>query len=553
VPTRLPPLGERALASRLRGHRIEAVPAAPRGHPGLPVQGRQFEAVGRRFTAFYKGLLEEVPMLRTRPGRGDSYAFAASAGLVLASFLSGCVPSAKPSTPTATPVVEPGLPSPTLTQPVVDTRLLTEAQTQTVAFPLSGTWTGSAKNGTFEMQVEIVLQASCQAGGVCGTFDLSIPCSGTFTLVGQENGVYEFRAGDKMGSCGVGRDFLQLLPGGALQYASWGDYGETLGILVSDSLPPSPGAQLMPVIYDDDGSPDGTSALLYLLVHPAVDLKAVGISYGEAHPAAYIQHIGRMLDDLGFPAIPLGVGQDGPLSASNGFPEWLRESAGSFWGWTVPNAGKTYPVQDSADLLVSIVTESPEPVTLFYSGPLTNLARALRLAPEIRGNIAALYLMGGAVHIPGNIHDFYPESENTYAEWNIYSDPLAAKEVFEAGMMIFLVPLDATNQVAISKPDTAQWRAGGRTADFAADIYDWLMDATGKQSFMIWDLMAAEIMLNPDHCGFRELRLEVVTAEGATLGQTEIVPGGTPNVNVCLEPGAALIKQELIDDFSRSP
>jgi len=416
------------------------------------------------------------------------------------------------------------------------------------AFP-----TGSAKNGAFEMQVTIVVQAPCQVGDVCGTFDLSIPCSGTFTLVGQEGELYEFRAGDMTGSCsGAGRDFLQLLPDGTLQYASRGDYGETLGILASKNLLPSPVAQRIPVIYDDDGSPDGTSALLYLLAHPAVDLKAVGISYGEAHPAIYIQHIGRMLDDFGVPGIPLGVGQDGPLSGSNGFPEWLRESANSFWGWTVPNAGKTYPVQDSADLLISIIGRSPEPVTLFFSGPFTNLARALRLAPEIRGNIAALYMMGGAVYIPGNIHDFYPESDNTDAEWNVYSDPLAAKEVFESGLEMYLVPLDATNQVLISKQDTGRWRAGGRMADFAADVYDGLMDTTGTQSFSIWDLMAAEIMVNPELCGFQALHLEVVTAEGSTLGQTAVVPAGTPNINVCLEPDVALIKQTLIDGFSSS-
>jgi pyrimidine-specific ribonucleoside hydrolase len=492
-------------------------------------------------------------MLCTRSNRGGWCVFAVSAGLVLVSMLSGCLPSAKPSTPTLQPVVETRPPSQTHAQPIVETRLPSQTQTQPVAFPLSGKWTGSAKNGTFEMQVTIVIQASCQVGDVCGTFDLSIPCSGTFTLVGREDDLYEFRAGDKTGSCGVaGRDFLQLLPDGTLHYASRGDYGETLGTLVTNSPSPSPMAQRIPVIYDDDGSPDGTSALLYLLIHPAVELKAVGISYGEAHPAIYIQHIGRMLDEFGSTDIPLGVGQDGPLSGSNGFPEWLRESAGNFWGWTIPNAGRTYPVQDSADLIVSIIRQSPEPVTLFFSGPFTNLARALRLAPEIRGNIAALYMMGGAVHIPGNIHDFYPESENTYAEWNIYSDPVAAKEVFESGLEMYLVPLDATNQVLISKQDTGQWRAGGRMADFAADIYDWLMNATGEHSFSIWDLMAAEIMLDPDLCGFRELRLEVVTAEGSTSGQTEVIPAGTPNINVCLEPDAALIQQTLIDDFSSS-
>lgn len=492
-------------------------------------------------------------MICTRSSRGGLCVVTASAGLVLASFLSGCLPSAEPSTPTLEPVVETRLPSQTPTQPVVDTGLPSQTQTRPVAFPLSGTWTGSAKNGTFEMRVTIVVQAACQVGAVCGTFDLSIPCSGTFTLVGQEGDVYEFRAGDKKGSCGgAGRDFLQLLPDSTLEYASRGDYGETFGILVSRNFLPSPVAQRIPVIYDDDGSPDGTSALLYLLTHPAVDLKAVGISYGEAHPAIYIQHIGRMLDDLGVPGIPLGVGQDSTLSGSDGFPEWLRESAGNFWGWAIPNAGKSYPVQEGAELIVSAIGQSPEPVTLFFSGPLTNLARALRLAPEVRGNIAALYMMGGAVHIQGNIHDFYPESDNTYAEWNIYSDPLAAKEVFESGLEMYLVPLDATNQVLISKQDTAQWRVGGRMADFAADIYDGLMDATGRQSFMIWDLMAAEIMLDPDLCGFRGLRLEVVTAEGSTLGQTAVVPTGTPNINVCLDPDAALIKHTLMDAFSSS-
>jgi len=477
-------------------------------------------------------------MVRTRASHRRRCALVVSAGLVLGSLLSGCLPVSTPSTPTPQTVVETALPSRTSTQPV--------------PFPLSGTWTGSAMNGTFQMQVTVVIEASCLVGEVCGTFDLSIPCSGTFALVGQEGGLYEFRAGDKTGSCGAGRDFLQLLPDGTVQYVSRGDYGETLGILLPDSLPPSPAAQRIPVIYDDDGSPDGTSALLYLLIQPDVDLKAVGISCGEAHPAVYIQHIGRVMDGLGVAGVPLGVGQDGSLSGGDGFPEWLRQSAGAFWGWAIPNADKTYPVQDSADLMVSMIRQSPEPVTLFFSGPLTNLARALRLAPEIRGNVAALYWMGGAVHVQGNIHDFYPESENTYAEWNVYSDPLAAEEVFQSGMAIYLVPLDATNQVVISKQDTVQWRAGGAMADFAAEIYDGLMDATGTRSFMIWDLMAAEIMLHPELCGFRDLRLQVVTAEGSTLGQTEVVPTGTPNVMGCLEPNAAQIKQTLIDEFSSS-
>ncbi len=405
------------------------------------------------------------------------------------------------------------------------------------------------------MQATIIMEPDCTVGAVCGTYELSLPCTGDFTLVGESDGVYEFRAGNKSATCsGEGRDFLQLMTYGRLQYTSRGDYGETSGILTrgeaTDSTPQA--ARRIPMFEDDDGSPDGTSALLYLLLQPSVDLKGVGISYGEAHPAVYIQHIGRLLDSFGFDNIPLGAGLDGSLSGNEGFPEWLRQAAASFWGWPIPNPDETYVVHNDADLIISIVKESPEPVTLFFSGPLTNLAFALRKAPEIRDNIAALYFMGGAVYAPGNVHDFYPESANVYADWNPYSDPQATKEVFESGIKIYMVPLDATNQVTISRYDTLSWRSGGKIADFVADIYDGLMNAWGTRESAIWDLMAAEIMLNPEMCAFEPVHLDVVTAPGDHFGQTAPVTGGQPNVYACLKPDVKMVKQGLIDTFSSS-
>ena len=202
--------------------------------------------------------------------------------------------------------------------------------------------------------------------------------------------------------------------------------------------------------------------------------------------------------------------------------------------------------------MISVVKQSQEPVTLFFSGPLTNLALALRKAPEIRENIAAVYMMGGAVSVPGNVHDFYPDSANVYAEWNVYADPLAAKEVLEAGLPFYLIPLDATNQVAINRTDTAQWRKGGEIADFAADIYDGLMNSTGKSDFFIWDLLTSVIMLDPALCEFQLLHVEVVTEETDHFGQTVVIPDKEPNLNVCVKPNAVLIKQDLVDTFAGS-
>jgi len=314
----------------------------------------------------------------------------------------------------------------------------------------------------------------------------------------------------------------------------------------------SPDVISIPVIFDDDGSPDGTTALLYLLSHPFVDLKAVNISYGEAYPEIYIQHLGRMIDDFGIKYIELGYGQK-PASTDNiHFPEIYRLKSNKFWGFPIPNFEKTYQSHPSPELMVSVLQQSPQPVTVFVTGPCTNLAEALRIDPEIKNNIAAVYIMGGAVYVPGNIQDFYPSPfyENTVAEWNFIADPQAAKEVFEAGLDIYLVPLDATNQVLVTNQDTNLWRQGGEIADFAADIYDWLLNEFGSGEALIWDLMTAVIMLEPDLCVFTPLQLEVITDRGNTLGQSAILSEGEANVSVCLEPNAEMIRQKINDVFS---
>ena len=315
-------------------------------------------------------------------------------------------------------------------------------------------------------------------------------------------------------------------------------------------IAPTPDANIerMAVIFDDDGSPDGTSALLYLLSDPRADVRAVSVSYGEAHPQVYIQHLGAMLERYGYEEIPLGAGPDAPLAGNNAFPDFVREGSNGFWGFNQGSTDRTYTVQDSADLMVKTIKQSDKPVTLLMSGALTNLALALRIEPGIKENIDAVYIMGGAVYVPGNLKGLVPDSKNNSAEWNIYADPMAASEVFSAGLNLYLVPLDATNLVTLTHDDTRAWRKGGSIPDFAAEIYDSRMKDWGREEIEMWDLMTAEIMLNPQHCAFSPLRLEVVTTEGDTEGQTRVVEG-EPNVNVCLEPDRGAILQSLEEVF----
>lgn len=329
---------------------------------------------------------------------------------------------------------------------------------------------------------------------------------------------------------------------------------EMLTPISDQSTPPktpsdSPGENTL-IIYDDDGSRDGMAALLYLLSIPEISIEAVNISYGEAHPEQYIQLIGYALESVGVLDIPLGAGQDAPLANGNPFPDWLRQLGENFWDYQLPKTNKVYPYQNAPELMVSIINNESEPVTIFLSGTFTNLAQALRIDPAIKENITAVYFMGGAVHVPGNITNLIPDSSNKVAEWNIIADPQAAREVFAAGLNMYMIPLDATNQVIHTKEETLSWHEGDEKAIFAADLYDIMFDDYGLPTVEIFDQTAAVIMVQPDLCSFEFLSLDVIMDDGDTLGQTIVVPNGEPNIHVCLEPDVARVKKHLDDIYS---
>lgn len=56
--------------------------------------------------------------------------------------------------------------------------------------------------------------------------------------------------------------------------------GVKMAVREEPPIAETPGRPLIPFIWDDDGSPDGVIALLYLLRHPEVNVKAITVSCG---------------------------------------------------------------------------------------------------------------------------------------------------------------------------------------------------------------------------------------------------------------------------------
>ena len=81
--------------------------------------------------------------------------------------------------------------------------------------------------------------------------------------------------------------------------------------------------------------------------------------------------------------------------------------------------------------------------TVLSLAPITDTAPLLSLGPRsARTGSRSIVAMGGAAAVPGNIGAGHERSE-----WNLWIDPVAAREVLGSGTPITLVGLDATNDV----------------------------------------------------------------------------------------------------------
>jgi purine nucleosidase/pyrimidine-specific ribonucleoside hydrolase len=322
---------------------------------------------------------------------------------------------------------------------------------------------------------------------------------------------------------------------------------EVLGPYPLPTAAPTQQAEPVPVIVDDDGSPDGVIALLYFLQHPQYEVKAITVTPGEAHQPIFAENLLRMLARLAITGIPVAAGSDAPLEGDNAFPDPWRASSDAFWGIDLPEAIESVYPQPAAQLIVDVVHQSSQPVLVFVSGLHTNLAEALRLDPGIAENIRWAQVMGGAVYVPGNIESDWPQLDNKVSEWNIWVDPVAADEVFRSGVALRVVPLDLTNQVRLTSRERDAWTAAGtELGTMAAELLGVFLRWSPSGAY-VWDAVTAVQATAPELFWTDELYLEVTTAEGEQQGRTVPHTDRLPNAAVALVPDAEGIRSRLTE------
>ena len=205
-----------------------------------------------------------------------------------------------------------------------------------------------------------------------------------------------------------------------------------------------------PVLVDTDMALDDWMALCFLRSTPSANLRAITIAAtGEAHASPGVKNALRLCALAGKGPVDVAAGRTTPLKGSRKFPWYIRLIMDFRFGFSWAAAAQPPSGDTAVEVLRRQLDAATQPVTIIALGPLTNLAELFTLHPDIKRKVGMVFVMGGAIHVPGNLSEMI-KTENTHAEWNIYIDPHAANLVFGSGVPVSLIPLDATNQLPMT-------------------------------------------------------------------------------------------------------
>lgn len=195
------------------------------------------------------------------------------------------------------------------------------------------------------------------------------------------------------------------------------------------------------IVIDTDPGVDDIMAMLLAHKLPELNLRGLTTVAGNVDVEQGTENALKVLKYIGADHIPVAKGFPKPLLRKYENAEGVHGSNGMA-GVEIPKPKRGPIDQHAVDFIIESAREYDNFI-LAGVGPLTNIAIALRKDPGIKDEIERLMIMGGAFHMKGNAA---PRSE-----YNIYTDPEAARMVLESDIPTTIVPLDTTTKVPVKR------------------------------------------------------------------------------------------------------
>ena len=210
------------------------------------------------------------------------------------------------------------------------------------------------------------------------------------------------------------------------------------------------------VIIDTDTGIDDGLGVIYGLLSPELDVVAVTTVFGNVGVDLVTRNTALIMEHLGAVGIPLAEGAARGLVGVPTFNPEVHGSDGFGDADLGPVAMTNLVPGSAAELIVATARAHPGEATWIGLGPITNLALAVLLDPELPTRLPRVVWMGGAFGVPGNV--------TPVAEADARHDPEALAIVLEQPWDITLVGLDVTDDTLFRPADLAQVEASDTPA-----------------------------------------------------------------------------------------
>ena len=272
------------------------------------------------------------------------------------------------------------------------------------------------------------------------------------------------------------------------------------------------------IILDCDPGHDDAVAILLAAGNPDVELLGL-TTIGGNHTIDKVTHNARqVLTIAGALDVPVYRGASRPLINGVVTAEDIHGDSGmEVHGYDLPEPAVGVEDEHAVRWIVdTLMREEPGTVTLVPTGPLTNIALAVRMEPRIVSRVREVVLMGGA-YGTGNI--------TASAEFNTFVDPEAAAIVFGEDWPVVMVGLDLTHQALATPEVESRFAALGTSAgDFVVALIDAFRrnykDAQDFDNPPVHDPCAVAYVIDPSLVETVPAPLSVELAGTLTRGRT---------------------------------
>ena len=270
------------------------------------------------------------------------------------------------------------------------------------------------------------------------------------------------------------------------------------------------------IILTDPGQ-DQAAAILMILGQPqAFDVLGLVATAGNINLDHTIANCLKLMELAGRPEIPVFAGCPQPLIRPLVMAEHVHGPTG-LDGPDLPVPKIKAQDKHGVDFIIDTIRAHPGEVTICSLSPLTNLAVALRKAPDIAEKIVEIVAMLGAYFEVGNI--------TPSAEFNCYVDPEAADIVLKAGIRTTLLPLDVTHRMRSTPERLAAMRALGNRCGIAtaemlefSEAFD--LRKYGWEGAPLHGPCVPGFMLSPEMFEGRQINVSVELNGTLTAGMT---------------------------------